>query len=371
MQPKKFHLILFVSFYLFSLNAQIQVPFDSVRWDIRAQKYQLTEYKGQKALFMQGGIALLEEAKFKDGIIEWDMAFPEERGFTGVRFRIEDLRNFEEFYFRPHQSGKPDANQYCPVDNGVSSWQLYHGPEYAVPYEYSFNKWFHVKLIVAGSRAELYIDNMRFPILHIPVLKRKPVEGKLMVYGNRVPTYFANFSYTPMDDKPSLVNDPVKEREKDPLTISEWSVSNAFPAQSLQNIMSLDNLNTNDFTWQILQSENTGTANLATIADFDRQVRNTVFAKVILQSSKDQIKGLHIGFSDQAKVYCNGQAIFSGNDTYVTRDYRYLGTIGYFDTVYLPLKAGRNEVWIAVTESFGGWGIQGKLEDSDDVQIVK
>ena len=46
----------------------------------------------------------------------------------------------------------------------------------------------------------------------------------------------------------------------------------------------------------------------------------------------------------------------------MSRDYRFLGTIGYFDAVYLQLKKGRNDLWIAVSENFGGWGIKAKLE---------
>lgn len=369
MLTKKLSSILFAFFYLSFAGAQVQIPFDSEQWTIQAQKHELTEYKGKKALLLTSGAALLEEAKFKNGVIEWDMAFPEERGFTGVRFRVEDSRNSEEFYFRPHQSGKADANQYCPVDNGLATWQLYHGEAYSVAYAYNFDEWFHVKLVVAGSRAELYIDDMKKPVLHIPFLKRKPVEGQLMVYGSRVPTYFANFSYQSMD-KPTLVNSPVAEEVMDPSTIPIWSVSNPFPSAWTDQAHSLEDVKTDQFKWRPLKAEASGTANLGIISDFEREKRNTVFAKVVLRSASEQIKALHIGFSDRAKVYCNGRAVFSGNDTYRTRDYRYLGTIGYFDTVYLPLKKGENEVWIAVTESFGGWGVRGKLENMEGVEMV-
>lgn len=346
---------------VFILSAQTKVPFDTLKWDIRAQKYELKEYKGQPALFMQGGIAILKDTQFKNGIIEWDMAFPKERGFTGIRFRMQDRRNTEELYFRPHQSGQPDANQYCPVNNGVSSWQLYHGDAYSVPYEYNFNKWFHVKLVVADRRAELYIDNMNTPVLHIPFLKREPMSGGLMVYGSLVPTYFANFSYHPMD-KPRLISSVVKEKPADPKIISSWSVSQPFPDSTLRGIYDLKEIGEQDWTWTDLPAEASGIANLATISDFEPEKRNTVFAQLVIDSERAEIKPLTLGFSDKAIVYCNGRAIFSGNETYQTRDFRYLGTIGLFDTVYLPLKKGRNEIWVAVTESFGGWGIIGKLE---------
>jgi sugar lactone lactonase YvrE len=41
---------------------------------------------------------------------------------------------------------------------------------------------------------------------------------------------------------------------------------------------------------------------------------------------------------------------------YQQRDPSFLGIIGLFDAVYLPLKQGDNELMLAVFESFGGWG---------------
>ena len=67
--------------------------------------------------------------------------------------------------------------------------------------------------------------------------------------------------------------------------------------------------------------------------------------------------------SDRVRVYLNGRLLFRGDDNYQSRDYRFLGSIGYFDSLYLPLAKGGNELLIAVSEEMGGWGIQAKLED--------
>ncbi|MCO6490780.1 MAG: hypothetical protein J5I98_20350 [Phaeodactylibacter sp.] len=351
------------------INAQVAVPFDTANWEIEAEAFTLTDYRGKKALQLKNGMAYLENANFKDGIIEWDMAFPNQRGFTGVRFRIEDLSNMEEFYLRPHQSGQPDANQYCPVDNGLSTWQLYHSEAYSAAYAYKFDEWFHVKLVVSGTRAEVYIDDMKEPLLHVPFLKRRPVAGGLMVYSARAPAWFANFSYTPKDH-PILINQPVAESEMDPLAIPVWSVSSPFPEKMLEKAFTLEGFQAGGLKWQDLKAEPSGTANLGTVAVLDREKQNTVFAKAVINASEDQLKALHFGYSDRAKVYCNGTAIYSGDNGYRTRDFRYLGTIGYFDTAYLPLKKGRNEVWVAVSENFGGWGLRGKLEDLEGVDLV-
>jgi hypothetical protein len=61
--------------------------------------------------------------------------------------------------------------------------------------------------------------------------------------------------------------------------------------------------------------------------------------------------------------------IYGGNNLYQSRDYRFLGTIGYFDELYLPLKKGRNELWMAISESFGGWGVKARFDNMEDISI--
>jgi hypothetical protein len=54
-----------------------------------------------------------------------------------------------------------------------------------------------------------------------------------------------------------------------------------------------------------------------------------------------QSKRLDFGFSDRVRVYLNGNLLFSADDSYRSRDYRFLGSIGWFDSLWLPLAAGR------------------------------
>ena len=89
-----------------------------------------------------------------------------------------------------------------------------------------------------------------------------------------------------------------------------------------------------------------------------------------IRSDGAQTKRLDFGFSDRALVFLNGRALYRGDDGYRSRDYRFLGSIGYFDAVYLPLEEGDNELVVAVSEDFGGWGVQARLEDLADVAFV-
>jgi hypothetical protein len=75
------------------------------------------------------------------------------------------------------------------------------------------------------------------------------------------------------------------------------------------------------------------------------------------------------GFSDGVTIYLNDKALYAGSDIFMSRDYRFLGTIGFFDTLFLPLKKGDNELWLVVSEVFGGWGVKAKLENMDNISL--
>lgn len=117
-----------------------------------------------------------------------------------------------------------------------------------------------------------------------------------------------------------------------------------------------------------MATEKTGLLNLSTGPAWSKE-NNTTFARLFIESDHAQIKPLQLGFSDRAKVYLNSQLLYSGHDEFQSRDYRFLGTIGYYDELYLPLKKGRNELWVAISEDFGGWGIKALIEDWTGIKI--
>jgi hypothetical protein len=46
---------------------------------------------------------------------------------------------------------------------------------------------------------------------------------------------------------------------------------------------------------------------------------------------------------------------------FLSSDRSFLGTVGLFDELILPLKRGDNELWFAVSEGFGGWAVVAQL----------
>ena len=344
------------------------VPFSSDQWEFSGE-HTLEEYKGQSAILLSNSQAYLPDISLKNGIIEYDVAFTNDRGFVGVMFRMQDQANYEEYYMRAHQSGNPDAMQYTPVYNGTAGWQLYYGEGYGIPHHYRFQEWMHVKLVIADRQMEVYIDNMKVPVLHAFELKRKPAAGFVGLYTFIKDAYFANFTYQSVES-PAMKSAPKSFPAAEEGTITQWQVSNAFGSKQLENQTELSKEFRSGLSWQTLESESSGTVNLSQISTVSEET-NTVVAKFTVDSDQKQIKPLHIGYSDVVTVYVNGKAIYGGQRIFRSRDYRYLGTIGYFDTIYLPLNKGDNEVWLAVTERMGGWGICARFSDSRSLRVIQ
>lgn len=362
--------ILFISnfFLILSCALGVNVPFDSEKWDLPEGQAEVEEYLGQKSLLLKGGIAFIKGLELANGIVDFDMAVSAERGFSGAIFRMSGKDQYEEFYIRPHQSGNPDALQYTPVFNFMAAWQLYHGPGFGATVTCKVDEWMHVRIIFFEGQGEIYIDDMETPVIFMHELKHTNTTGTvgLKVGANRSPAHYANFSYqeltTPPDWKGSYSPAPTP-----PGTIKEWMVSQAFSDVWFDNykfyLPESHGAETSARDWTILPTEPDGLANISRLHRRTPE-NNTVFAGIDIQSETDRIQPLELAFSDQVRVFVNGKIVFEGQDNYTSRDYRFLGSIGFFDTIYLPLQKGKNEIRIAITETFGGWGVKGRLPES-------
>jgi hypothetical protein len=335
------------------------VPFDSDRWTIQAEESRVEEHLGQRSLFLRGGAAWVKDSRFTDGVIEYDIAFTGERGFMAVMWRGQDDGNYEEFYVRPHMSGFPDANQYTPAFDHVTGWQLYHGPGYGAPVTYRNDAWNHIKVVVSRQQAEVYINDMEQPALFVPEQKRPVKEGRVGLNAYFAPAHYANFRFTP-GKPPALRGEPPQMPEAPPGAIKTWRVSDTFDEKALDGRDRLPDGFEAARTWDDLAVERSGVANLAQIRT-RADGHNTVLAGITLSSDEDRSVRVRFGYSDRVRVFLNGRLLYAGDNTYQSRDYRYLGTIGYFDELPLPLRSGKNRLWFAVSESFGGWGLQAVL----------
>jgi len=340
------------------------IPFDSDRWEFTGET-RVENYLGKESLHLAaGGTAVIKDSEFTDGTIEFDVVIPQGRGFPGAMWRLQDSQNYEEFYMRAHQSGNPDANQYTPVYNALPAWQLYYGERFSTPTRYAFGEWFHVRIAVSGKYADIYIADMDNPALSVELL-RDTKAGRIGLKAGviELETHFANFSFT--TDTPVLKGIPKAPGDTPGGTVMSWSVSETFDEKSLDGKFTLAESD-KDLTWTTLSCDRTGLANLARVQGLG-EGKDTVYARLNISSDKDQVKKLRFGFSDRIKAFFNDRLLYIGNDLYRTR---FLGTIGFYDELYLPLEKGENELLMAVSESFGGWGVQAMFEDMKGIAVI-
>ncbi|GAA3958474.1 DUF1080 domain-containing protein [Mucilaginibacter dorajii] len=137
-------------------------------------QYEFGSYKNQKALMVQRKIGDYKAGtpiyptnlNFRDGIIECDLAFAGKgNAYIGLAFRIKDAHHYETLYFRPLSSGTINAIQYMPEKKADFNWWDYEADKYQAKAILPHNDWFHVKLIVTGSKLEVYVNNAPKPAM--------------------------------------------------------------------------------------------------------------------------------------------------------------------------------------------------------------
>jgi hypothetical protein len=202
------------------------VPFDSERWTWDDATFTPAEHLGRRCVRAEGGGATLGRVELADGVIELDLAVTRERAFPGVFWRQQG-DDFESFFVRPHQVGNPDAIQYTPAFNGISSWQLYHGPGYWAPIVFPIDGWFTIRLVFAGTRAEAYVADLEEPALRIGELRLPASPGRIGLFLGGASVHLARFAYgdaadvafhsAPPDAPPPAAN-----------VVPAWLVSDSF-----------------------------------------------------------------------------------------------------------------------------------------------
>jgi hypothetical protein len=107
-------------------------------------------------------------------------------------------------------------------------------------------------------------------------------------------------------------------------------------------------------------------------SDFSKRLEpqpgmKVVYARTRIESARDQVKKLLIGYSDDVSVFLNGKILYRGRSAQNFRDPGFLGIVNpENDTIYLPLNEGGNELVLALSELGGGWGFVCRLEDLED-----
>jgi len=365
---KLFTFTIVTLFFLQTTKSQDIIPIDTTHFNINANTYVIEQFKGKNAIYLQGGTLAPKNIKFLNGTIEFDLYLKDEQAFPGVFFRMTEEQNGEQFYVRPHQSGNPDANQVLGVTRGISPWQLYHGSKYSFPHVYKYDTWTHVRIVVNDMKAQLYLNNAKDANLSWSLFHPTQEGTLFFTGGNRSGMHLANIKID--KTKKTLIDFKPVERKAIEGLVPEWELSNKFEEKLLDTPSNIKSVIASRTWGKKIQVEEGTAANISRQVSLRNKISgNTVFARITINSNTAQTKLFEFGYSDRAVVVLNGSPLYKGNNNFRSRDYRYLGTIGLFDAVYLNLKKGKNVLLIAVSENFGGWLVTGKFKDPSGIKI--
>ena len=355
------------------------LPFTDPAWKTADPKARVEMVGGRSALRLTTGTSTRRDIEVKDGTIEFDLWSTAERAFAYLHFRMQSDDEFEAIYFRLHKSRLPDAIQYDPFYQRVGNWQLFHGPESTAAADLPAGRWIHVRLVLSGEKAALFLDGAKEPSLAIPKLARGARGGYFALrsfLGANIkgdvepPSSFANVVV-----KPDVVDydfSRVVEKKEPALPglITQYRFSPAFaPADG--PLRAIPTTLGDPKTWPVVTSLPSGLVVIGSAVRIPDGLRRVgTVASFHVRAEQAGVKRLRLGFSDEVSAFLNGQLLFSGDQRYFFNFPRQEGLI-HLDqaSLYLPLKQGDNEIRLAISEVFGGWGVMAQFEDPTGLVI--
>jgi hypothetical protein len=198
-------------------------------------------------------------------------------------------------------------------------------------------------------------------------LKRPWARGMVGLWGQFGGANFANVVVAPADTTAPASRPP--DPPPAPQTVTTWELSPAFDTSTTKPDKLPDRANGAALEWTAVTAENSGLVNIAQYRHGARTPtsvagsRDLVFARTVITSVRAQRMKLTFAYSDAVHLFVNGRLLFAGESGFAVRDPSFLGIASLGpDAVFVDLHPGANEIVLAVSENFGGWGLAARLE---------
>ncbi|MCK8524137.1 DUF1080 domain-containing protein [Aquimarina sp. D1M17] len=342
---------------IFTQNTVTKIDMISSNWNL-PEGASFEKFEGRNTLVLKKGRATLKNLQFTNGSIEVDIYANAKRSFGGIAFRKKE-NTMEEVYIRLHKSNQADAVQYTPIFNNESNWQLYR--EYQANVPFRNKEWNTLRIDVLDQIAVISLNNEK--IMTVDQLKTDNIEGAIGVwalFGAR----FSNFRITQKD--PSIkVNTPSVLQVADSGIIRKWNITQAFSYDV--DALSYASFSKEEYT--VVPTEVSGLLPISKFVkktssgNFEQNKENYIVAATNIHSDTASNKLFSFDYSDKIIVYLNGTPIFRGNNAFRQKGVQYTGHIDInTNTLYLPLKKGKNTLHCVVIDKANGWGLIGKIE---------
>ncbi len=322
--------------------------------------------------FTRGQITLKNQL-LKDALVEFELYTSDERAFVYVDFRQQENDEGETLYLRTHKSNAPDTLQYTPVYQGRSAWQLYHGKTGTASATLPAGQWNPVKVKFSGDHLSVWVGDMNQPVMDNIALTGNGKEGKLSFSGNipgksqaQFSGAFRNIKVTELTESPA--SDPLSTEDK--TFLDQFAVSAVFKGSKTAITQLPESVATHP--WTQLPTLVNGRLEFLRHRAIPKDMRPwAVAAKTILYAETAQLCPIQLGFSDNLTLMLNEQLLAFADASYRYDIDRQEGLMHPDQLrVYLPLKAGENQLQAIVSDSFGGWGLSAYIDDCIGVKEV-
>jgi glyoxylase-like metal-dependent hydrolase (beta-lactamase superfamily II) len=153
------------------------------------------------------GGALLDGVLLGEGVIEVDLRGKDvaQQSFLGIAFHWVDWSTFDAVYFRPFnfRAATPEQRsrsvQY--ISHPANTWQKLRAErpgqfEKAIEPPPDPNGWFHARIVLAGGKVEVYVNNAAAPSLVVEDLGEARNGGVALWAGNGSDGAFASLTIT-------------------------------------------------------------------------------------------------------------------------------------------------------------------------------
>jgi hypothetical protein len=322
-------------------------------------------------------IVMLKNMDFGDGTIEFDDV-PVDPDFALIYFRMQDSLETETFYFRPVWAHghpfAPEAVQYTPVVKGVMYWDAL--PHFQTWSDFSIDKPNHVKIVVSGKQMRVWVNHPgERPTLEVPYLEGNAVHGTVGFQGRHIVTNLVL--------KPGQVEGLSPEAGLDPTAfdvryLRHWSFTE--PDTANENKMLAGRLGVRGIpgkqaVWKPIEAERRGFVNLSRIfgGTSSMAVSRTLFLKTTIHANEARSVQMRLGFLDDINMFVNGRLIYADKNIFgfpAVKEPN--GRLSIENaTVTVALKAGDNEVMVAIRGNIYSWGIVARLDDLDGLLIER
>ena len=228
------------------------------------------------------------------------------------------------------RSGTTTRSSTRRSSTAISSWQLYHGEGFWAPVAFPIGDWFTIRVVFAGTRADVYVADMAEPALQVRELKRPVEPGGSASRSGGPGIHVAQFAYGPEAElRPAAPPPTARSTTSSPSgtcpTPSRRRTAEPFAGR----------------TWTRLDSRAERPRRPLTREPDPRRPQHRPRPRTI-RADRARTVRMDFGFSDRAVVYLNGRPLYRGDDTYRSRDYRFLGSIGWCDS-RLPAAQPRRQ----------------------------